>query len=70
MDSRSLNPYKSVGRALQEVRESLGLSQAALALIANTSQPTVSRWERGLSAPDLVQADAIERSTGKDLRVF
>ena len=64
------NPYKRAGEALYQVRESLGLSQAQFGAIANVSQPTISRWERGLDAPDLVQAAAIERMTGKDLRVF
>lgn len=67
---KSLNPYKRVGEKLLQVRESLGWSQSKMAAIANVSQQTVHRWERGLDAPDLVQADAIERVTGKDLRVF
>ena len=69
MDKQA-NPYKRVGKALRQVRESLNLSQQELGAIANVSQQTFSRWERGLDAPDLVQADAIERMTGKDLRVF
>ena len=64
------NPYKRAGEVLYQVRESLGLSQAQLGAIAHVSQSSVSRWERGLDAPDLVQAAAIERMTGKDLRVF
>lgn len=67
---RSLNPYKRVGEKLLQVRESLGWSQAEMAAIVHVSQKSVSRWERGLSAPDLVQAAQIERVTGKDLRVF
>ena len=67
---RSLNPYKRVGKKLLQVRESLGWSQAEMAAIVHVSQTSVSRWERGLDAPDIVQADEIERMTGKDLRVF
>ena len=67
---RSLNPYKQAGKKLLQVRESLGWSQAEMAAIVHVSQTSVSRWERGLDAPDIVQADAIERMTGKDLRVF
>lgn len=64
------NPYKQLGETLRQARESVDMSQEALAEIACVSQQTFSRWERGLSAPDIVQAGMIERVTGKDLRVF
>lgn len=40
--------------AIRYIRKTiLGVSQAELAAIAQTTQTTVSRWEKGESAPDL-----------------
>lgn len=36
-----------------------GLSQAAFAALADTTQPTVSRWENGELAPDAHQLSLI-----------
>lgn len=40
-------------------KELLGVSQSELALIAETTQTTVSRWERGDLFPDLSQLSRI-----------
>lgn len=39
-----------------------GLSQAAFAALAETTQPTVSRWENGELAPDTNQCALIRRA--------
>ena len=69
---KSLNHYKTVAASVASARELLGLTQTAFGALpfVNASRATISRWERGLDAPDIVQAIAIERMTGKDLRVF
>lgn len=36
-----------------------GVSQAAFAALADTTQPTVSRWENGELAPDALQMSRI-----------
>ena len=74
-----LNPYKELGASYREIRLSLCLSQRAMGDLINETQSTISRWEAGRSVPDVLQARtidllsrsiAIERMTGKDLRVF
>lgn len=62
--------YKQVGEALHNARLELGWSQSQMGAIVHVSQATVHRWEKGLAAPDVVQAVEIERLTGKNLRVF
>jgi DNA-binding transcriptional regulator YiaG len=42
-----------------------GISQAELAAIADTSQPTVSRWEAGDLEPDRRQLGLIRRAVLK-----
>ena len=37
---------------IQSIRKSKGLSQEELAIKLNVVRQTVSKWERGLSAPD------------------
>lgn len=44
------------------------LSQAAFASIAETTQPTVSRWENGELAPDAHQMSRI-RDAAKDKQI-
>ncbi len=52
-------------------KDILVVSQAELAAIAGTSQPTVSRWERGEQHPDRehlarIRAAALERGVSWD----
>ena len=37
---------------IRAIRKSCGLSQEELAIKLNVVQQTISKWERGLSAPD------------------
>ena len=48
-----------VGNLLREARGLAGLSQAALASRLGTTQPVVSRWERGADVP---RVDALARA--------
>jgi len=46
--------------AIRHIRKHvLGISQAALAAVAGTTQATVSRWERGELSPSLDELEAI-----------
>lgn len=52
-----------------------GLSQSAFATLADTTQPTVSRWENEELAPDtnqcaLIRKAALERGLALDDRWF
>lgn len=37
---------------IKELRQEIGLSQAELAKIVNTTQKNISNWENGLNEPD------------------
>ena len=41
----------SLGKRIQEQREALGISQAALAKLLGVSQSTVGNYEAGISFP-------------------
>ncbi|KFB10365.1 helix-turn-helix domain-containing protein [Nitratireductor basaltis] len=50
-------------------KELLGVSQSHMAVIAETNQATVSRWENGDSSPNLEQLGKIRaavKAAGKD----
>jgi transcriptional regulator with XRE-family HTH domain len=49
----------SIARLVREARELAGLSQAQLAARIHTTQPVVSRWERGTDQP---RSDALARA--------
>ena len=48
-------------KLLGEVRQRIGLTQSKLAALLKVSVPTVSRWESGKTAPDVLGLDAIEK---------
>ncbi|WP_107704768.1 helix-turn-helix domain-containing protein [Nocardioides allogilvus] len=48
-------------------RRAAGLTQAALARLAGTSQPTLSAYERGTKSPSLAVADRIVEAAGHHL---
>lgn len=48
-----MNAYPSLPQQLRQLREERGLSQAALANLAGTSQQTIDRIERNLNSPSL-----------------
>lgn len=50
-------------------RRAAGLTQAALARLAGTSQPTLSAYERGTKSPSLAVADRIIEAAGYHLEV-
>lgn len=53
-----------IGKVIGALRERAGMSQMAFAHAIGVSQPTLSRFERGTSVPDMVQMAAIERELG------
>jgi transcriptional regulator with XRE-family HTH domain len=50
-DRRIDGTLKKVGRALKEIRESLGISQTEIALAVDTTRIAISRWESGAQSP-------------------
>ena len=57
------------GSLIHAARLKAGLSQAALAERAGTTQPTISMYERGSKAPDLATLERILRAAGFELRM-
>lgn len=53
-----------LGDNIKAARESKGLSQEELAVKLNVVRQTVSKWERGLSAPDADLLGALAEATG------
>jgi len=60
--------YKEVGRKLAGFRVQHELSMTDVAKIARCNRKTVSKWEKGRSAPDFVQSELIRSTLGWDLR--
>ena len=54
---------------IREARHRAGLSQAALADRAGTSQPAIARYERARSMPDLATLHRIIEACGLELRL-
>ena len=54
---------------LRDARRRSGLSQAALAAAAGTSQATVSAYESGRKAPSLATLDRLLAATGHPLAI-
>jgi type I restriction enzyme M protein len=50
---------------LSELRRRLALTQSKLAALLKVSVPTISRWESGRTAPDVLGHDAIEKFVKK-----
>jgi transcriptional regulator with XRE-family HTH domain len=59
----------NTGHLVRSAREAAGLSQAELATRIGTTQPVVSRWERGHDEPRLSTLARIARACGLRLDV-
>ena len=59
----------NIGNLVRSARESAGLSQAELAARVGTTQPVVSRWERGHEEPRLSTLAKLARACGRRLEV-
>lgn len=62
----------AVAQAVKEVRQAAGISQADLATELGVSQPTISGWERGESAPgfdDIAKIEKVCRHSRSGVRV-
>ncbi|MBM3672810.1 MAG: helix-turn-helix transcriptional regulator [Actinobacteria bacterium] len=61
VDRPARRPFASLnaGALLREARALAGISQAELAVRIDTTQPVVSRWERGIDQP---RVDALARA--------
>lgn len=55
------------GASLRAARERSGLSQAALAARARTSQPAIARYETGAATPSLATLERLLEATGSSL---
>lgn len=49
----------TVGSALARLRHDAGFSQSTLSRLADVSNSTLSRWERGTHLPSLPELDAV-----------
>jgi len=58
------------GALVRAARLKAGLSQAALADRAATTQPTISTYERGAKIPDLATLERILAAAGFELRMI
>lgn len=58
------------GRNIRITREELQLSQIDLAALLNVTQPTVSRWELGLTAPKDVHRVALAKVLEQEIGVL
>jgi uncharacterized protein len=56
-----------IGDLIRDARLAGGMTQAELAARANTSQPAVNRYERGVSLPSLPTLERLVRATGRSL---
>jgi len=59
----------SAATLLREAREAAGLSQAALARRAGTSQPAVARYESGTASPSVRTLERLLHAAGQRLRL-
>lgn len=56
-----------VGSAVRAARRRAGVSQSELAERAGTSQPSITRLEKGQVSPTVITLDRIARALGTDL---
>jgi len=54
---------------LRDIRRSAALSQRALAERAETSQPAIARYERGVSTPSWETLERLAEACGRRLRL-
>ncbi len=59
----------NAGKLVREARRRAGLTQAALAARAGTTQSAIARLEHGGTAPSMERAGELLRACGFDLRV-
>lgn len=53
--------YESIGKFIKEKRTNLGLTQKELAKKLNITDKAISKWERGLSLPDISLLEDLSR---------
>lgn len=61
------NERAAIGRRLQSARHQSGLSQGRLAKLMGVTPPSVSSWERGVTAPTIRHLIAFARAVGASL---
>lgn len=54
----------SIGEALKQQRESVGISQSKLARDTGIKQQNISRWENDTHIPDVVQCAVLAKYYG------
>lgn len=60
----------ALGAAIRRARKEKRWKQKELAAAVHVEPITVSRWERGVSKPDLDMLEEVGRATGKPLSFF
>lgn len=56
LDYTGADPVFTMGDRIAKRRHDKGLDQAALAELVGVSRPLISKWERDVSIPDVMQA--------------
>lgn len=59
---------KSIAKQLKDFKEKTGMSQYDIAEALGIRQSTVSRWERGTSAPQGLYLQSLERMMARALK--
>ena len=57
----------TIGELIAEKRKEKGLTQAGLAMMLGVSAMAVSKWERGLAAPDRAHRDQLVNLLGLEI---
>ncbi len=55
---------EKIGLLIAEMRKEKGLTQKALSEIINVDSKTISKWEQGISAPDITLLKKISETLG------
>jgi transcriptional regulator with XRE-family HTH domain len=58
---------ENFGTKLREIRKSLGMTQEELADVLNTTQSSISKYEKGAEEPNLTFLRELRRLSGKSL---
>ena len=59
---------QTLGQKIAELRKAKNMTQLELANLLNITDKAVSKWERGLSCPDVLMLDRIAAALGVQIQ--